>query len=246
MADVTLAACMSRQFQEGEKPLLKAARKRTVKRCLRAARLLCRPTGQSRAVRVLLLVIMIICVGGTAPGESAAEGKVKVYRAQGAGGESDLYAILQPLPAPPPELPVPQSWRSGTLMRVLITAGPTARGRAGARSCQQCTAQHLFLLPTQLPAGAHRKLRVLRDLPGRATYLELKGKEFALFHIRVLRAGDGLRLTGATLMRTGFVPPVLKKRVRLHFNAPLADGPHRDGIVATALAETEELPPGAH
>ena len=143
-------------------------------------------------------------------------------------------------------MPVPQSWRNGTLIRVLITAGPTARGLAGIDSCRQCTAQHFFLFPSHVPAGADRKLRALRHPPGRVTYLDVKGKEFALFHIRVRRTSDGLRLTGATLMRTGFVPPILKKRLRRHFGVPLPAGARREGIVATALAETGESPPGTH
>ena len=159
------------------------------------------------------------------------------------GGQAALYGILQQLPVPPPGVAVPQSWRNGTLLRVLITAGSRSRSQPNDLPCRQCTAQHFFLVPSQFPTEANRKLRAMRHAPGRVTYLDVKGKEYALFHIRVRRTEEGFRLTGATLMRTGFVPPILKKRIRLHFDAPLPAGASRDGIVARALAETGESMP---
>ena len=73
-----------------------------------------------------------------------------------------------------------------------------------------------------------------------ASPILMKGKEYGLFRIHVRRVADGFRLKGAKLMRTGFVPPILKKRLRLRFDSPLALGSRRDEIVAMALADIGE------
>ena len=195
-------------------------------------------------LRGLAILATIVFACHAALAQMPSDGIQGVYPAQGRQGQEALYGILQQLPPPPPDVPVPQSWRGGTLLRVLITSGPSGRSQPNDLPCRQCTAQHFFLLPSQLTAGAHRKLRALRHPPGRVTYLDVKGKEYALFHVRVRRTEKGFRLTGATLMRTGFVPPILKKRLRLHFDAPLAAGARSDNIVAKALTETRESGPG--
>ena len=202
-----------------------------------------RPLRRGPAIRLAILAFLVITCS-VAQGQVPTGGIQGVYPAQVRPGQAALYGILQELPPPPPEMRVPQAWRDGTLLRVLISAGSSAHSQSNDLPCRQCTAQHFFLVPSQFPTGAHRKMRAMRHAPGRVTYLEVKGKEYALFHIRVRKTDDGLRLTGATLMRTGFVPPILKKRIRLRFDAPLAAGARRDGIVAGALAETGESTPG--
>ena len=211
--------------------------------CGRAPVEVSRPLWRGPAIRMAILAFLVIACS-VAQGQAPAGGIQGVYPAQVRPGQAALYGILQELPPPPPEMRVPRAWRDGTMLRVLITTGPSARSQSNDLPCRQCTAQHFFLFPSQFPTEASRKLRALRHAPGRVTYLDVKGKEYALFHIRVRRTKDGLRLTGATLMRTGFVPPILKKRIRLHFDAPLAAGARSDGIVARALAETAESMPG--
>ena len=194
-------------------------------------------------IRTAVLAILLLHCS-TVPGQMPTGRIQGVYATQVRPGQPVLYGILQQLPSPPPQVAVPEAWRDGVLLRVMITAGPAARTRPVSVACRQCTAQHFFLLPSEFPPGAQRKLRALRHPPGRVTYLEVKGQEYALFHIRALRTDDGFRLTAATLMRTGFVPPILKKRLRLRFDTPLPDGTRKDGIVAEALAETRESTPG--
>ena len=191
----------------------------------------------------ILWVLFIFCSAALA--QMPTDGVQGVYAAQVRKGQAALYGILQQLPSPPPGAPVPRSWRTGVLLRAMITAGPSIRRQPGHVPCRQCTAQHFFLWPSRLPTGGLQRLRAMRHPPRRVTYLDVKGREYFLSHIRVRRTKEGFRLTGARLMRTGFVPPILKKRLRLRFDAPVRAGGRRDGIVATALAETGESMPGA-
>lgn len=99
------------------------------------------------------------------------------------------------------------------------------------------------LLPPSIATLDRGTSKVTRPASAGVTYLDVKGREYALFHIHVRRTEKGLRLLGAELMRTGFVPPVLKKRLRLRFDAPLAAGARWDRIVAAALADARESTP---
>ena len=168
---------------------------------------------------------------------------VGVYPAQDRQDKAALYAVVQQLPPPPENMDVPQEWRSGVPLRVMITAAPsgvttTERRRAGDAPCMRCTAQHFFIVPEDIPEGQYRELSALRHAPGPVTYLFVKGKEFALFHIRVQRTAEGLRLDNAELMRTGFMLPFLKERIRLRFEAPLPADSLKDEVVKAALADT--------
>ena len=196
------------------------------------------------AIRMAILAILFIHCS-TAFGQTPTDGVQGVQPAGFRLGQPVLYGLLQQLPSPPLNAAVPKGWRNGVLLRVMITTEPAAQRRTGGAACRQCTAQHFFLFPSESPTGAQRKLRALRHPPGRVTYLDVKGREYALFHVRVILTEEGFRLTGATLMRTGFVPPILKKRLRLRFEAPLPAGAHKDGIIAAALAETGESIPAA-
>ncbi len=168
---------------------------------------------------------------------------IGVYPAQDRQDKAALYAVVQQLPPPPENMDVPQEWRSGVPLRVMLTAAPsgvttTERRRAGDAPCMRCTAQHFFIVPEDIPVGRYRELSALRHAPGPVTYLYVKGKEFALFHIRVQRTAEGLRLDNAELMRTGFMLPFLKERIRLRFEAPLTAGSLKDEVVKAALADT--------
>ncbi len=168
---------------------------------------------------------------------------VGVYSAQDRQDKAALYAVVQQLPPPPENMDAPQEWRSGVPLRVMITAAPSGvttseRRRAGDAPCMRCTAQHFFIVPEDIPLGSYRELSALRHSPGPVTYLYVKGKEFALFYIRVQRTAEGLRLDNAELMRTGFMIPIFKERIRLRFEKPLAAGSLKDEVVKAALTDT--------
>ena len=168
-----------------------------------------------------------------------------VYPAQDRKDKAALYAIVQQLPPPPANMDVPQGWRSGVPLRVMITAAPSGvttseRKRAGDTPCMRCTAQHFFIVPEDIPEGRYRKLRaLLRHAPGPVTYLFVKGKEYFLYGLRVQRTAEGFRLDKAELMRTGFMLPIFKGRIRLRFEAQIPAGSIRDEVVQAALADTD-------
>ena len=169
---------------------------------------------------------------------------IGVYLAQDRQDKAALYAVVQQLPPPPENMDVPQEWRSGVPLRVMITAAPSGvttseRRRAGDAPCRRCTAQHFFIVPEDISLGRYHELSALRHSPGPVTYLFVKGKEFALFYIRVQRTAEGLRLDNAELMRTGFMIPIFKERIRLRFEKPLPAGSLRDEVVKAALADTD-------
>ena len=104
---------------------------------------------------------------------------VGVYPAQDRQDKAALYAVVQQLPPPPENMDVPQEWRSGVPLRVMITAAPsgvttTERRRAGDAPCMRCTAQHFFIVPEDIPEGRYRELSALRHAPGPVTYVSLR------------------------------------------------------------------------
>ncbi len=169
---------------------------------------------------------------------------VGIYPAQDRQDKAALYAVVQQLPPPPENMDAPQEWRSGVPLRMMNTAGPSGvrtskREKAGGAPCMRCTAQHFFIVPEDIPLGSYRELNALRHAPGPVTYLFVKGKEFFLYGIRVRRTAEGLlRLDNAELMRTGFMIPIFKERIRLRFGAPLPAGSLKDEVVKAALADT--------
>ena len=51
---------------------------------------------------------------------------------------------------------------------------------------------------------------------------------------------DGSTLERATLMRTGFLPPIFKGRIQVRFDDRLDSGVRTDEIVAMAMADVAE------
>ena len=157
------------------------------------------------AVLAAMLVFTSLPVYSQAPDTPI----IGVYPAQDRQDKAALYAVVQQLPPPPENMDVPQEWRSGVPLRVMITAAPSGvttseRKKAGDAPCRRCTAQLFFIFPEDISLGRYRELSALRHSPGPVTYLFVKGKEFALFYIRVQRTAEGLlRLDNAELMRTG-------------------------------------------
>ena len=188
-----------------------------------------------------LALVMTAMLGAAQAGESenALQG---VYPTQVDDGLA-LYATVLSQEIPPDwNPPRPE----GTLLvEVLISAAPsgsttTARRMANGGLCTQCTAQHYFILPEQGRIGQNQTLHALRYPPGYVTYLHVNGKEYFLGSIRVRWMAEGPRLSRAELMRTGFVPPLFKSKMQLHFDEPLGSGPEAKEIEALARADIAE------
>ena len=69
---------------------------------------------------VILATVVLTC--SAAHALTPTDGIQGVYSAQDRQSETSLYAILQQLPPPPGDMPVPPAWRNGVLLRVLVTA----------------------------------------------------------------------------------------------------------------------------
>ena len=178
---------------------------------------------------------------GTAQAAESEDALQGVYPAQVDDGLT-LYATVRSLEIPPGvDFPRPE----GTLLEVLISAAPSggttaARRVADGGPCAPCTALHYFVLPEQSRIGKSQKLRALRNPPGYVTYLHANGQEYALGSIRVRWTAEGPRLEQAELRRTGFVPPLFKSKMQLHFDEPLGSGPEADEIETLARADIVE------
>ena len=185
-----------------------------------------------------LVMTAMLGVAQAAQSQDALQG---VYSAQVSDGLV-LYATVVSLEVPPGvDFPGPE----GTVLEVLISAAPSGDTTAARRSadggpCAQCTAVHYFVLPEQGRIGKSQKLRALRHPPGYVTYLQANGREYALGSIRVRWTAEGPRLERAELMRTGFVPPLFKSKLQLHFDEPPGSGPEADEIEALARADVVE------
>ena len=99
-------------------------------------------------IRMAILAILFIHCS-TAFGQTPTDGIQGVQPAGFRLGQPVLYGILQQLPSPPLNAAVPEGWRNGVLLRVMITAEPAAQWRTGGAACRQFTAQHFFLFPSE-------------------------------------------------------------------------------------------------
>ena len=157
-----------------------------------------------------------------------------VYPARISDGTVAVYGVVRQIPDHP--------LAEGTVLAVQITADDSeastaARREAGEEPCPDCTATHYFLV--REPGQARPK--VLIHAPGPVTYIHVDGREYALGAIRLAWNDDGQpRLEHATLMQTGFVPPIFKRKIRIRFDAHPEPDPRADEIAKMALADMME------
>ncbi len=155
-----------------------------------------------------------------------------VYPARVDNGDLAFYGVVRELPGSP--------LADGGAIAVQITAPAapvttSARREANGAPCADCTATHYFR-----PGESETRPRLLIDPPGPVTYIHVGGKEYVLKGIRLRWSGNTPHLEQATLMRTGFVPPIFKGQIRIRFDAPLGRGARADGIAGMALADVKE------
>ena len=157
---------------------------------------------------------------------------VSVQPAAVDGGATVVYGILRQLGED----------SGGTVFAVQVTAAEpqattTRRRVAGGEPCPDCTATHYFLVEA---AGATPEI-LGRRAPGPVTYIHLKGGEYALAGVRLSSTGDGTpRLAQATLLETGFVPSIFKRRIKVDFDAAYETGSRADEIARMARADAME------
>ena len=181
---------------------------------------------------------LLVCVLAFVAHAQSSDTVWGVYPARINDGSVALYGVVRQIP----DYPVAK----GKVLAVQITASDgaattAARERAGRGPCRKCTAAHYF----DLRKPAERRPKLLIHAPGPVTYLVVDDKEYALMDIRLAWADDGPRLERATLMRTGFLPPIFKEKIRIRFDGPLQPGSHADAVADMALADMAMYqPPG--
>ena len=79
-----------------------------------------------------------------------------------------------------------------------------------------------------------------RAAPGPVTYFHLDGKEYMVGDVALSWTEDQPRLKRVTLWQTGFAPPILKRKVRIRFDAPLSSGPLADDVAGMAMRDAME------
>lgn len=158
-----------------------------------------------------------------------------VYPARIKEGAVTVYGVVRQIPDHP--------FGKGTVLAVQITADDSeastaARREADGEPCLNCTAAHYFLV--REPAQARPK--ILIRAPGPVTYIHVDGREYMLGSIRLAWDDGGQsRLEHATLMQTGMVPRIFKRKIRIRFDAPPETGPRADEIAKMALTDMMEI-----
>ena len=145
-----------------------------------------------------------------------------VYPSAGSG-ERTLYAIARVNPGADPA-----TTRSGeSIIQVFVTG----RGRR-----VEGTASHYFAVPRDVSTRV--RLDALRSAPGPNHFIQINGREYALQRIMVGVREGRLRLEEAVLVRTGFLPMIIRRRIELRLDSALNPGLPADEMTAKALEDT--------
>ena len=192
-----------------------------------------RPLSGTHPIRWVLCVALCHALSPVAHGQPA-----EVLSVQGAtinDGTVGLYGIVREIPEHPLE--------EGMVLAVQVTAADSEattalRRDAAGEPCLDCTATHYFRADEP---GDERPEILVRRAPGPVTYVHIKGKEYMLGGIRLSWTGEGKpHLERATLLQTGFAPPIFKRRIRIHFDAPPVTGTLADEVATMAMADAME------
>ena len=150
-------------------------------------------------------------------------------------GAVEVYGIVRGLGDHP--------FEDGSVLAVQVTAADSdastaLRLEAGGEPCPDCTTTHYYLV--RKPGEESPKILV-RGAPGPVTYIHIDGKEYMVGRMSLSWTDDGKpRLERATLLQTGFVPPIFKRRLRIRFDAPLDPGLLVDDIARMAMQDAME------
>lgn len=149
-------------------------------------------------------------------------------------GTVEVYGIIRELGEHP--------FEDGTGLAVQVTAADsdastTLRLEADGNPCPDCTATHYVLVREP---GDEDPEMLARTAPGPVTYLHLDGKEYMVADVALSWTDGQPRLKRATLWQTGFAPPVLKRKVRIRFDAPLDSRPLADDVAGMAMRDAME------
>ena len=130
-------------------------------------------------------------------------------------GEVIVYGIIREIPDYP--------FGDGQLLVVQVTASDSDlttehRREAGGAPCVFCTTMHYFLVRE---ANEKTPKALYRTAPGPVTYLHIDKKEYMLGSVDLGWEGESPFLKRATLLQTGFAPPLFKRRIDVYFEEPV-------------------------
>lgn len=190
-------------------------------------------SGRSRvATRWGLGAVLCVTVFSVAHGQTGEVLSVQPATVQ--DGAVEVYGIIRELGEHPNE--------DGTGLAVQVTAADSnastpLRLEADGKPCPDCTTTHYFLVREP---GDEEPEMLARTAPGPVTYLHLDGKEYMVADVALSWTDGRPRLERATLWQTGFAPPILKRKVRIRFDAPLNSGPLADDVAGMAMRDAME------
>ena len=149
-------------------------------------------------------------------------------------GAVEVYGIIRELGEHPIE--------DGTRLAVQVTAADSnastpLRLKADGEPCPDCTTTHYVLVREP---GDEDPEMLARTAPGPVTYLHLDGKEYMVGNVTLSWTDGQPRLKRATLWQTGFTPPILKRKVRIRFDAPLNPGALANDVAGMAMRDAME------
>lgn len=160
-------------------------------------------------------VYAVICIAMTSFVYSHEAELLNVQPAAIKHGEVILYGIIREIPDYP--------FGEGTVLVVQVTASDSdltteTRREAGGAPCVSCTTMHYFLVQEE----NEKNPKVLyRTAPGPVTYIHIDKKEYMLGKVSLGWEGDKPLLKKATLLQTGFAPPLFKRRINVYFDEPV-------------------------
>ena len=145
-----------------------------------------------------------------------------VYPSAGPGDRT-LYAIARVNPGAGSA-----TTRSGeSIIQVFVT---------GRDRRVEGTASHYFAVPRNVSTRV--QLDALHSAPGPNHFIQIAGREYALQRIMIEVREGHLRLEGAVLVRTGFLPMIMRGRIELRLDSALNPGDPADEMTAKALEDT--------
>ena len=145
-----------------------------------------------------------------------------VYPSAGPGDRT-LYAIARVNPGASPA--TTRSWES--IIQVFVT---------GRDRRVEGTDSHYFAVPRDV--STRLRLDALHSAPGPNHFIQINGREYALQRIMIEVRDGPLRLEGAVLVRTGFLPMIMRGRIELRLDSALNPGGPADEMTAKALEDT--------
>ena len=177
----------------------------------------------------------VICVALCATAASFAQGReAKLLNVQPTSiedGRIELYGVVREIPDNP--------FGDEMVLAIQVTAAESdstteSRREAQGRPCLVCTTTHYFLIEEE-----HEKSpQVLyRTAPGPVTYIHIDQKEYMVGRVDLAWVEDTPQLEKVTLLQTGFVPPLFKRRIQLRFDEPIELNSRANGVADMALRD---------